>query len=47
MDIREIRGRRELRAVEELQKEVWGCDDREVVPLASQHGPEASAGYRW
>lgn len=21
--------------------------DREVVPLASQHGPEASAGYGW
>ena len=32
MEIREIRGRDELRAVEALQKEVWGCDDREVVP---------------
>ncbi len=32
MDIREIRGRAELPAVEELQREVWGCADREVVP---------------
>lgn len=32
MDIREIRGRDELRAVEGLQKQVWGCDDLEVVP---------------
>jgi predicted GNAT superfamily acetyltransferase len=32
MDIREIRGHAELRAVEELQKEVWGCSDLEVLP---------------
>ncbi len=32
MEIREIGGREELRAVEALQKEVWGCEDREVVP---------------
>ena len=32
MDIREIRGREELSAVEELQKEVWGCADLEVLP---------------
>jgi len=22
----------ELRAVEDLQKEVWGCNDREILP---------------
>jgi predicted GNAT superfamily acetyltransferase len=32
MDIREIAGRDELRAVEALQKEVWACDDLDVVP---------------
>ena len=32
MDIREIRGHAELRAVEELQKEVWKCSDLEVLP---------------
>lgn len=32
MEIREIRGREELRAVEALQQEVWGCKDLEVVP---------------
>jgi predicted GNAT superfamily acetyltransferase len=32
MDIREIRGIDELRAVEALQKEVWECPDLEVVP---------------
>ena len=32
MDIREIRGHAELRAVEELQKEVWVCSDLEVLP---------------
>jgi predicted GNAT superfamily acetyltransferase len=32
MDIREIRGRDELRAVEALQKEVWDCNDLEVLP---------------
>jgi predicted GNAT superfamily acetyltransferase len=32
MEIREIRGMTELRAVEDLQKEVWGVDDREVLP---------------
>jgi predicted GNAT superfamily acetyltransferase len=30
--IREVRGREELRAVERLQKEVWGCEDLEIVP---------------
>ena len=32
MDIRELRGRAELRGVEELQKEVWSCSDLEVLP---------------
>lgn len=32
MIIREIRARDELRAVEALQKEVWKCDDLDVVP---------------
>ena len=31
-DVREIRGIDELRAVEALQKEVWGCPDLEVLP---------------
>ncbi|HEV7765259.1 MAG TPA: GNAT family N-acetyltransferase [Thermoanaerobaculia bacterium] len=41
MDIREIKGRDELRAVEALQKEVWGVSDLEIVPaielIATQH----------
>jgi predicted GNAT superfamily acetyltransferase len=32
MEIRDIRGPQELRAVEHLQKEVWACDDREILP---------------
>lgn len=32
INIREVRGIDELHAVESLQKEVWGCDDLEVVP---------------
>ena len=31
-DIREIRGIDELRAVEALQREVWDCNDLEVLP---------------
>nr|MBA3513295.1 GNAT family N-acetyltransferase [Pyrinomonadaceae bacterium] len=30
--IREITEISELRAVEDLQKEVWGCNDREILP---------------
>jgi predicted GNAT superfamily acetyltransferase len=30
--IREIAQISEMRQVEELQKEIWGCDDREVLP---------------
>ena len=32
MDIRELRHQSELRAVEALQKEVWGCSDLDVLP---------------
>lgn len=32
MDLRLLRGLDELRAVEALQKEVWACDDVEVLP---------------
>jgi predicted GNAT superfamily acetyltransferase len=32
MEIRELRGVGEFHAVEEMQKEVWGCSDLEVVP---------------
>ena len=32
MEIREVRGRDELRAVEALQREVWNCNDLEVLP---------------
>lgn len=31
--IRDIKLISEMREVESLQKEVWGCDDRDVVPL--------------
>lgn len=40
-DIREIRTREELRAVEALQKEVWGCDDLEVVPAVHMFAARA------
>ncbi len=32
IDIREIIEISQLRAVEDLQKEVWGCNDREILP---------------
>ena len=32
MEIRELRNVGEFHAVEEMQKEVWGCSDLEVVP---------------
>ncbi len=32
IDIRDIKEISELRAVEDLQKEVWGCSDREIFP---------------
>ena len=32
IEIREIKENSELRAVEDLQKEIWGCSDREILP---------------
>ena len=32
LNIRDIEEISEMRSVEELQKEVWGIDDREVFP---------------
>jgi predicted GNAT superfamily acetyltransferase len=32
IQIRDIKGFSELRAVEDLQKEVWDCNDREILP---------------
>lgn len=32
IDVREIRILSELKAVEDLQKEVWGCSEREILP---------------
>jgi predicted GNAT superfamily acetyltransferase len=31
--IRDIKSASELRSIEALQKEIWGCDDLDVVPL--------------
>ena len=33
IDIRDIESIAEMRAVEELQREVWGFEDREILPL--------------
>jgi chorismate synthase len=32
IDIRDIKEIPELRTVEDLQKEIWGCNDREILP---------------
>jgi chorismate synthase len=32
IEIRDIKETSELRTVEDLQKEVWGCSDREILP---------------
>ncbi|MGI8467728.1 MAG: hypothetical protein ACR2N3_04680 [Pyrinomonadaceae bacterium] len=42
--IREVTGQNELRAVEELQKEVWGVPDLEVVPLTQMVAAQAAGG---
>lgn len=44
IEIREIAGQKELRAVEELQKEVWGIPDIEVVPLSQLAAAKAAGG---
>ena len=42
--IRDVRGQNELRAVENLQKEVWGIPDIEVVPLSQLIAAVAAGG---
>ncbi|MDQ3665454.1 MAG: GNAT family N-acetyltransferase [Acidobacteriota bacterium] len=42
--IRDIDGSREMRAVEELQKEVWGLPDLDVVPLSHLLAAKAAGG---
>ena len=42
--IRDIDGGAELRAVEELQKEVWGVPDLDVVPLSQLVAAQATGG---
>lgn len=42
--IRDIDGSAELRAVEELQKEVWGVPDLDVVPLSHLVAAKAAGG---
>ena len=42
--VRDIDGQSEMRAVEELQKEVWGVPDLDVVPLTQLVAAKASGG---
>ena len=42
--VRDIDGQAEMRAVEELQKEVWGLPDLDVVPLTQLAAAKASGG---
>ena len=42
--IRDIDGGAEMRAVEELQKEVWGVPDLDVVPLSQLVAAKAAGG---
>jgi len=42
--VRDIDGQVEMRAVEELQKEVWGLPDLDVVPLTQLVAAKASGG---
>ncbi len=42
--VRDIDGQAEMRAVEELQKEVWGLPDLDVVPLTQLVAAKASGG---
>ena len=42
--VRDIDGQAEMRAVEELQKEVWGEPDLDVVPLTQLVAAKASGG---
>lgn len=42
--IRDIEGQAEIRAVENLQKEVWGVPDLDVVPLSQLVAAKAAGG---
>lgn len=42
--IREIEGAQEVRAVEDLQKEIWGLPDLDVVPLTQLVAARAAGG---
>jgi predicted GNAT superfamily acetyltransferase len=42
--IRDVYGQTEIRAVEELQKEVWGIPDLEVVPTTQLIAAQAAGG---
>ena len=42
--IRDVSGQAELRAVEEMQKEVWGIPDIEVVPSTHLVATQAAGG---
>src|SRR5688572_29010558 len=42
--VRDIEGQRELRAVEELQKDVWEVPDLDVVPLTQLVAAQAAGG---
>lgn len=44
IEIREITGQKELRAVEELQKEVWKIADLDVIPLMQLAAVQAAGG---
>jgi predicted GNAT superfamily acetyltransferase len=44
VSIRDIEGIAEMREVEELQKEVWGMGDREVVPVMNLIAVKESGG---
>ncbi len=44
IEIREIAGQKELRAVEELQKQVWGIPNLDVVPLTQMVAVQAAGG---
>lgn len=44
VEIREIAGQKELRAVEELQKEVWKVPDLDVIPVAQLVAAAAAGG---
>lgn len=43
--VRDINGQVEMRAVEKLQKEVWGLPDLDVVPLTQLVAAKASGGF--